>query len=123
MATSKFNYIYRLKPVLCLGLTCFFITGCFSRSAIMTYSVYDSVQTGMSVSNLMTEVGKPYAIHVREDGFEEYEYIERINTGSHLIAENHYYILIKDGAVVSKYMKQEGPPPYDLIYQEEPNYP
>lgn len=101
---------------------CIVLLGCFSRSAMMTYTEYDTIQTHTSISQLRIEIGKPYAIHHKNDGTEEYEYIERINSGNNLFAENHYFLIIKDGKVIGKYMTREKPPAYDLIYQEEPNY-
>lgn len=111
------------KNLLILLLVLVFLTGCFSRPSLMTYAEYDSVQIGSSVDKLQAEIGKPYAIHAKEKGMEEYEYIERINTGNNLIAENHYFLIVQEGKVVGKYMTRERPPAYDLIYQEDPNYP
>ncbi len=90
---------------------------------MMSYSNYDQIEVGTSVATLKSEVGKPYAIHYKEEGKEEYEYIERIDTGTVLVAENHYYLIVKEGKVIGKYMTRERPPAYDLIYQEDPNYP
>jgi hypothetical protein len=89
----------------------------------MTYYDYDKVEIGTPIATLRSEIGKPYAIHAKEGGMEEYEYIERIDTGNNLVSENHYFLIVQDGTVVGKYMNREGPPAYDLIYQEEPNYP
>lgn len=97
-------------------------TACFSRPALMTYSDYSSVEIGVSIIKLETEIGKPYAIHTKKDGTKEYEYIERIDAGTNVVAENHYFLIIQDGKVVGKYMNRERPAAYDLIYQEEPNY-
>lgn len=94
-----------------------------SRPALMTYSDYDKVEIGTSVASLHSEIGQPYAIHAKGDGTEEYEYIERIDSGNNLVAENHYFLIVKDGQVIGKHMSRERPPAYDLIYQEEPNYP
>ncbi len=104
-----------------LALLC--CTACFSRPSLMTYSDYNSVQVGSSITKIETEIGKPYAVHTKKDGTVEYEYIERIDAGSTIVAENHYFLIIQDGKVVGKYMNRERPPAYDLIYQEEPNYP
>jgi hypothetical protein len=99
-----------------------FLCSC-SHSHMMTYDTYDHVQVGSSVESLMEKAGKPYATHLKKDGTVEYEYIERINQGNSRIAENHYFITVQEGMVVGKYVTRERPPPYDLIYQEEPNYP
>ena len=89
----------------------------------MTYDTYDKVQMGTSIAQLESDIGKPYAIHTKEGNIVEYEYIERIDTGNNLVAENHYFLIVENGKVVGKYMNRERPPAYDLIYQEEPNYP
>ena len=120
MATTTTNH---LRPLFLLLLALFPMTSCFSRPALMTHSDFDNMQMGTTVSEFKSEVGSPYAIHKKKDGIEEYEYIERIDTGNNIVAENHYFLLVKDGKVVGKYMKRETPPPYDLIYQEQPNYP
>jgi len=99
------------------------LTSCFSRSSLMTYETFDTVQIGTPIAVLQPEIGKPYAIHSK-DGMQEYEYVERIDTGGDLlIAENHYFLIVQDGKVVGKYMTREKPPAYNLIYQDEPNYP
>lgn len=107
------------KYLIFIGLI--MLTSC-SRPALMTYSDYDKIQSGSSIADLKGEIGSPYAIHHKEGGVVEYEYIERIKSGNNYIAENRYYIIVEDGKVTGKYMKQEKPPAYDLIYQEEPNY-
>jgi hypothetical protein len=112
-----------LRLLFLLLMVLFLFASCFSRPALMTYSDYDKVEIGMPITKLQSEIGKPYAIHAKEGGTEEYEYIERIDSGNNLIAENHYFLIVEDGKVVGKYMSREQPPAYDLIYQEEPNYP
>ena len=106
-----------------LFLSLFALASCFSRPALMTYDTYDKVQMGTSIAQLQSDIGKPYAIHKKEGNITEYEYIERIDTGNNLVAENHYFLIVEDGKVVGKYVKREKSPAYDLIYQEEPNYP
>lgn len=101
----------------------FSLAGCFSRPTMMTYSDYDRVELGTSVATIQSEMGEPYAIHKKKGGLQEYEYVERIDGGTGVMAENHYFLIVQDGKVTGKYMRREGPPAYDLIYQEEPNYP
>jgi len=111
------------KVKICLSILLLSLTSCFSRPALMTYAEYDTIQTGTPISQLQADIGKPYAIHHKEGGVDEYEYIERINSGNNLIAENHYFLIVKDGKVLGKYLHRERAPAYDLIYQDEPNYP
>ena len=89
----------------------------------MTYSEFNDVELGTSITSIETQIGKPYAIHDKKGGGQEYEYIERIDIGNNVAAENHYFLIVQDGKVKGKYMKRERPPAYDLIYQDEPNYP
>lgn len=95
---------------------------CSSKSSMMTYSEYSSLETGMTVDQMEEKLGKPYAIHERKDGTQEYEYIERIDGGAGITSENHYFLIVKKGNVIGKYMTRKQSPPYDLIYQEQPNY-
>ncbi len=88
----------------------------------MTKGEYDAVLIGEPFMVIQKQNGAPYAVHPVGHGAKEYEYIERIEMGNHFIAENHYYILVENGKVVGKYMKQQLTPAYDLNYQQEPNY-
>ncbi|MBI2811924.1 MAG: hypothetical protein HYX67_14000 [Candidatus Melainabacteria bacterium] len=109
-----------LKTVLILSL--FILAGCFARTSMMTFNEYDNVKIGDEIVNVQSEVGKPYAIHNKAEGTQEYEYVERINNGNNLVAENHYFLIVEKGKVIGKYVNREGLPAYDLIYQPEPNY-
>jgi hypothetical protein len=59
---------------------------------------------------------------IREDGSEEYQYIERIDLGRGLVLEKHYFLVVKDNIVISKRLVRRVPPAYNLIYETEPNY-
>lgn len=117
MATDNLK---KLFPLLFIVVFC--LAGCFSNSSMMTYDSYDQVKVGTSIADIREQLGRPYAIH-HKDGQEEYEYVERIGAGNNLVAENHYFLIVQNGKVVGKYMTREKPPAYDLIYQDEPNYP
>ena len=109
----------RTLLIICLSL----LSACFSRSAAMDSQTFESVALGTPVSSLESQFGKPYKIHSKGGGKEEYEYIERIGMGQCLVAENHYFLIVLNGAVVGKYVTQEKSPAYDLIYTEDPNHP
>jgi hypothetical protein len=94
---------------------------CSSHYRMMTQQTFDDIQIGTPAKTVITEVGKPYAIHTRGVGKQEYEYIERMDLGPNLILENHYYLTIVDGVVTRKRIRHEQPPAYDYIYQEDPN--
>ena len=78
----------------------------------MTTSSFHEIPLGSTDSEVVSLAGKPYAIRKQSDGSLEYEYIERISAGGRDMEERHYYLLIKDGKVISKRMKQGGPTPY-----------
>ena len=98
------------------------LAACFSHSAVMTRGSYDDIGIGTSISEVTAKIGEPYAIHTKSDGTQEYEYIEKINLSGELVAENHYFLLVRGGQVVGKREKSEKPPAYDLIYQCDPNF-
>jgi hypothetical protein len=103
-------------------LSLLLLTSCFTRPALMTHESFDDIQLGTSISEVKEKVGKPYAVRVKGAGKEEYEYIERMDLGQALIYENHYYLTIIDGKVISKRFTQERPPAFDFIYTDDPNY-
>ena len=76
-------------------------------------SFYD-VPVGASTSEVVETIGKPYAINEKEDGSIEYEYIERLKAGNRNLQTRKYYLIIKDGRVVSKRVQQISPLPYYL---------
>jgi hypothetical protein len=98
------------------------LTACFSRASLMTRESFDSIDLGTSVTQLRTEAGEPYAIYSLAGDKEEYEYIERINMGNRLVSENHYFLTISNGQVVSKRSTSVQPPAYNILYQTDPNY-
>ena len=112
------------RSLLFIGILYFLLIlcSCFSRSSLMTYEEFDHVELGTSIATVQSEIGEPYAIHNKKGGAQEYEYIERIDTGTNVVAENHYFLIVQDGKVTGKYVKRERPPAYDLIYQDQPNY-
>jgi outer membrane protein assembly factor BamE (lipoprotein component of BamABCDE complex) len=110
-----------MKTVFSLLLTTILLTGCFSRTTMMTRNEFDGITVGMTVQEVEDCVGTPYAVCKRADGTEEHEYIERVNIGGDRIFQNHYFLTIMDGRVVGKHASKERPPAFDLIYQDDPN--
>jgi hypothetical protein len=91
---------------------------------MMTRESFDSITLGTSIEEVIEQSGEPYAIHSKGGGIEEYEYLERMVAQNNiLVAENHYFLKVSQGKVVAKRLKREKQPAYDLIYQEDPNYP
>jgi len=99
------------------------LTACFSRAAMMNHEMFDDIQIGTPISDVSMKAGEPYAIHSKGGNVDEYEYIERIEMNNELVSENHYFLTVKDGKVVGKRFSQKRRLPYDLLYQEDPNYP
>lgn len=101
-------------------LTVFLCYGAYLSA--VTIADYNALQIGTSASELRATFGEPYAIYDKGNGVSEYEYIERIATENELFYESHYLITVANGQVVSKRIREEDRPPYDLMYQEDPNY-
>lgn len=98
------------------------LAGCYSASAAMTQEKFSDIYVGTAVSEVVSANGAPYSIQNKE-GIQEYVYIERINNGNQLIYENHFIFYVEDGVVVGKTVRQERRPAYNLMYQDDPNYP
>ena len=90
----------------------FALSSCASGGSIMTNQAFFDIPIGTQENDVVATAGKPYAIHTKGDGSVEYEYIERFKLGARDSEERHYYILIKDGKVISKRVEQSSPPPY-----------
>ena len=78
----------------------------------MTSQAFFDIPIGSSESEIVASAGEPYATHKKEDGSTEYEYIERVKIGGREAETRHYYLLVRDGKVVSKRVEQTSPPPY-----------
>jgi len=100
-----------------------FLVGCASHSDAMTRLDYNEVTLGTPIDEVTRRLGEPYAIHDRGHGIEEYEYIERVSMNNELVYENHYFLRVVNGQVVEKRTKEETRPPYDQLWQTDPNYP
>ncbi len=108
----------------CLGvliLLCF-LSSCFSRTSAITSDTYSSIQLGTPIDSVYQEIGRPYAIHDKPNGVQEYEYIERIRNGRSLVSENHYFLIVENGKVVGKRMTEEKQRAFNLIYENDPNW-
>jgi hypothetical protein len=88
----------------------------------MTRDTYDDIAIGTPASEVRAQVGAPYAIHSAGGAAEEYEYIERIDLGTEVVSENHYFLIISGGHVIGKRMSRERPPAFEMIYSDDPNY-
>ena len=90
------------------------LTGCCSSYFAMTDRSFCEIEVGISINEIQCQVGDPYAICIREDGAEEYQYIERIDLGNGLVMEKHYFLLVKDDRVTARLVRRI-PPSYNLL--------
>lgn len=98
------------KNSLCTVL--FALAACTSGGSMMTMNAFYDIPIGTAQVDVVSTAGEPYAIHKKDDGTVEYEYIERFKVGARDTEERHYYLIMKDGKVVSKRVGQSSPPPY-----------
>ena len=91
----------------------FLLASCttFGKVVTMMMSFYE-IDLRTTASQVVAALGQPYAIHKKDDGAVEYEYIERIKIGGRDAEERHYFILIKDGVVVLQTGQTSSPLPY-----------
>lgn len=89
-----------------------FSMACSSGSSMVTMQAFYEIPVGASTSEVIAVAGEPYAIHNKEDGSVEYEYIERFRVGDRYTEERHFFLLMKEGKVVSKRTQQMSPTPY-----------
>jgi hypothetical protein len=99
------------------------LCSCTPSTCALSRLDYDCIVLGTPIGDVMATAGEPYSVHCLSQGGQEYEYIERLSIDRELIYENHYYLKVVNGQVVSKRIYQENRPAYDLMYQADPNYP
>lgn len=88
-----------------------FAAGCASGHTVMTMNSFHEIPIGSSSTQLVQQAGEPYAIHKKEDGSIEYEYIERIRISAIEWEVRHYFLMVKDGKVVAKRVEGISTPP------------
>ena len=103
-----------------LSSSLFMLAACAS-GAIMTRSDFDNIEMGTPVSEIVQKYGDPVKVKDNKDGSQSYEYIERLPIGEQTVQENNYFVIIKNGKVVSKRYKEELPQEFDELYEEDPN--
>lgn len=94
---------------------------CTSLSALNRLQ-FNDIMLGTTLRQVVDCYGDPYSVHEASCGI-VFEYIERITMNNSLVYENHYYLTFVNDRVVSKCFNEEGRPPYDEMYQMDPNYP
>lgn len=95
------------KSFLALGF-CLFLTSCSLSSPTMTASAFDCIPIGAPVSQLEAQVGTPYEItSASQAGTQQYCYIERLEVGPGAVAQNTYFLTVKNGQVINKKCSNE----------------
>lgn len=89
-----------------------FFAACSSGGRVTSMDAFYSVDFSSTEQEVVAALGKPYAVARKEDGTVEYEYIERIKVGGRMEESRRYFIIMKDGIVISKRVKQTSPPAY-----------
>ncbi len=87
----------------------------------MTRPDFNGIELGTDIKEVVEQCGAPYRIQKKNDGSQEYEYVERVMMGEQVIQENRYFLTVKDGKVISKERVEKRPPAYNEIYDEDPN--
>ena len=91
-----------------------FAASCASGGSAYAMSSFYEIPIGSTEDEVIATVGKPYSIKQCQDGSVEYLYIERIKAGYRNLEERRYVIILKEGKVVSKELKQSSPPAYQF---------
>jgi len=84
---------------------------------------YNQITLGTPAKEVVQRYGEPYSVKELGKGILEYRYIERVSMNRELVYENHYYLRVQDGQVVSKRFREENRQPFDQMYRPDPNYP
>jgi hypothetical protein len=90
----------------------FLCTACSMSGKPVTMEAFYEVEISTTKEELVQRLGEPYYITNKGDGTTEYEYIERVTIGARNVEERHYVIILRQGKVVSKRIKQSIPLPY-----------
>lgn len=89
----------------------FALAACASGPNAVTMNSFYDIPVGATRDEVVAKAGEPASIRKKEDGSEEYDYIERMKAGSRLIQERRYIITLKGGIVIAKRVEQSSPPP------------
>jgi hypothetical protein len=93
-------------------LLCLFLCSCATGGPVLSVCGFYEVPIGATQEEMIAQSGDPVAIRRFDDGTIEYEFIERFKVGARILTERHYFILVRDGVVVSKRMKEISPTPF-----------
>ena len=86
------------------------LSACAVGPKIVTMDAFYDVPIGATKAEVVAKTGDPSSITNKDDGVQEYHYIERFKAGARTLEERHYIITLKDGVVISKRVEQISPP-------------
>ncbi len=97
---------------------------CATGGKPMTREEFAAINMGESIQTVINNYGKPYSIRSRGSDCDIYEYFEHLNMGVTIVQVKRYYLVVRDGRVVGKYVRFDNPPGYEQIYSDDiyPNY-
>ncbi len=90
------------------------LSACAAGASVTAMNAFADIAIGTSSTEVIERMGQPVSMRSLDDGSIEYEYTETISLGGRTLEERHYLILLKQGKVVSKQVKQTSPPGYLL---------
>lgn len=96
----------RLQAVFVLGMivlsSVLILPACNLSSARMTAPVFDTIAIGSSIDAVEEQAGPPYSVKEEKGGIQVYQYVERIQIGPAVNAQNTYLLTVVNGVVVGK---------------------
>ena len=86
---------------------------CATGKLITMHRFFD-LPLGSSKEEVVAVVREPDEIYTKEEGIEEYCYVERLENGFRILEERLYCLTFKEGSLIHKTVRQENEPPYRL---------
>jgi len=97
-----------MKRIAWISLLTF--AACASGHNMLTMDSFYDIPVGATKEEVITMAGHPYSSSKKDDGVEEFVFIERMKVGERTVQERRYIIILKDGVVISKHLEQSSPP-------------
>ncbi len=104
----------RLFFLVLLGLA-----SCSGHYQMMGREQFAEIDIGTPQEVVERQYGPPYAIHSHKHDSEILEYIERLDIGTQTVQVKRYFLVVRDGKVIGKYVKVTNPPGYQKIYSDD----
>src|SRR5574338_969773 len=102
---NKYLFLFSLILVAC------------TASKYMTFDDYHNVTIGQNISDIQVQMGRPYEVKELAPGKQEYVYIERIPLGDTREMFRKYILVVEEGKVINKQLKEETSSPFQFFGQ------